>query len=73
MKKEKQTAQILRYLKTHKDGITQRQALDYFSCQRLASRICDLKREGYEFTVTMIMVRDKNGEVCRVANYKLVE
>ena len=71
--KEKQTAQILRYLKTHKGGITPRQALDYFSCQRLASRICDLKREGYVFKRTMIAVRNKDGEISHVANYKLVE
>jgi hypothetical protein len=39
---------------------------------RLASRINDLKKLGYEFEVTMIKVGNQFGETCRVASYKLV-
>ena len=68
-----QNQQILRHLQTHKMGITAMQALDKFGCMRLASRISDLRRMGYEISREMIAVKNRDGETCYVANYKLVE
>ena len=68
-----QNDKILRYLKTHKRGITQLQALERFGCMRLASRISDLRDMGYAISTDMIAVRNRDGETCHVANYKLME
>lgn len=52
--------------------ITQREALDLYGCFRLASRICELKKEmeplGYE-----IISRDKTFESSTFAEYELVK
>ena len=64
---------ILKHLKTHKRGLTAMQALDKFGCMRLASRISDLRKIGYVISREMIAVKDRNGDVRYVANYKLVE
>ena len=68
-----QNEMILKHLKTHKRGLTAMQALDKFGCMRLASRISDLRRMGYEISREMIAVRNRDGETCYVANYKLME
>ena len=64
---------ILKHLQTHKRGLTAMQALDKFGCMRLASRISDLRRMGYIISREMIAVKNRDGETCHVANYKLVE
>ena len=68
-----QNEMILKHLQTHKRGLTAMQALDKFGCMRLASRISDLRRMGYEIGREMIAVRNRDGDTCYVANYKLVE
>ena len=68
-----QNQMILKHLQTHKRGITAMQALDKFGCMRLASRISDLRHMGYEISKETIAVRNRDGETCYVANYKLVE
>lgn len=68
-----QNQQILKHLKTHKKGINPRQALEKFGCMRLASRISDLRRMGYEISREMIAVKNRDGETRYVANYKLME
>lgn len=47
-------------------SITALQALNMFGCLRLASRICDLKSEGFPIVKEMIEVNGK-----RVAEYWL--
>lgn len=71
--KATQNAKILKYLKTHKKGITQKIANDQFGCQRLASRICDLRQMGYAIEREMIAVKNRDDEVCYVARYTLME
>lgn len=68
-----QNEMILKHLQTHKRGLTAMQALDKFGCMRLASRISDLRRMGYEIGREMIAVKNRDGETSYVANYKLVE
>ena len=73
MKTKSQCDKILKYLQTHKTGITPLQALDKFGCQRLSGRIYDLRDEGHNILTNMIEVKDRFGEVKRVAQYRLVE
>ena len=68
-----QNEMILKHLKNHKKGLTAMQALNKFGCMRLASRISDLRHMGYDISREMIAVKNRDGETCHVANYKLVE
>lgn len=68
-----QCEKILKYLKTHKRGITPQQAYEKFGCLRLSGRIYDLRDAGYEITSTLIDVKNRYGEDCRVALYRLKE
>lgn len=68
-----QNEKILKYLQTHKRGLTAMQALEKFGCMRLASRISDLRKMGYSISREMIAVKDRDGDVRYVASYKLME
>jgi len=59
-----QANSILSYLNTGRT-LTSLEALNLFSCSRLASRICDLKKLGHNVQRNMIKV--KSGKV--VAEY----
>ena len=67
-----QCEMILKHLKTHV-GITQITALEKYGCMRLASRIADLRGEGYHIETNTKEVRNRWGEKCRVAEYRLVK
>jgi hypothetical protein len=60
-----QEAQILNHLQAGK-ALTPIQALNYFSCFRLAARIHDLRCKGYDIVSTRV----KRGEA-EVAMYTL--
>ena len=68
-----QCDQILRYMKTHKKGITALEALNLCGCLRLSGRIWDLRSIGYDIKSEMIAVRGAEGETKYVARYSLVE
>lgn len=55
------------------NGITQLEALRDLSCMRLASRISNLRKRGYDIKVETITVRNRFGEDCHVARYSLKE
>lgn len=67
-----QNEMILKYLKSHK-GITPAQAYEKFGCLRLSGRIFDLREQGHKITTNIIEVKGRNGNTCRVAQYKLIE
>lgn len=50
---------ILEYIRTH-GSITSMQAED-IGCRRLASRICDLKKDGYKIVDEWITVKTRWG------------
>ena len=54
---EKQTEMIKEHLDAGKT-ITSLEALNLFSCFRLASRMHDLKKEGYTFNKEMVKIGD---------------
>ena len=45
-----QESQILQHMKAH-GSITSLQALEYFKCMRLASRVYDLRSKGHKIQV----------------------
>lgn len=66
-----QNQAILRYMKTHKKGITALEALNLCGCLRLSGRIWDLRHIGYNIHREMIAVRGEEGETKYVARYTL--
>ena len=67
-----QCEKILKYMQTHKKGITPIIAMEKFGCMRLASRIHDLRERGYKIMANTVEVTNRYGEICRVCEYKLV-
>ena len=71
MGKMTQCEKIVKYME-EAGGITQRDAF-YFGCQRLASRIHDLKKQGYNIKSEMVEVTCADGTKTYVAKYSLME
>lgn len=67
-----QCERLLEYLNKH-DSITQMEALNELGIMRLASRVSDLNRQGYDIQKKMIVVKNRYGESCCVASYSLGE
>lgn len=67
MEKMTQCELVLDYIKEH-GSITARQAFVKFGIMRLASRIADLKRAGYDIKSETIKVRSRYGSTY-VARY----
>lgn len=65
-----QKEKILQYLKEH-GTITTREAFVNLGVTRLASRIWDLRNDGYNVIREMISVKNRDGEKCTVAQYRL--
>ena len=63
-----QNQRIIDYMEQH-GSITQIEALKACSVMRLASRISDLRKQGYPIESKMVKVRNKYGETCRIKRY----
>lgn len=70
--KTTQCDRILSYI-NEQGSITQLEALKELGCFRLASRINDLKRKGYNIRKNMITVKNRYDEPVKVARYALEE
>lgn len=68
--KATQREKILQYIE-EKGSITPLDALREFGCMRLASRVSELKRDGYPITVKMETSKNGNGEPVRYARYAM--
>ena len=68
-RRETQCQMVLDYLSGN-EFMTQRDA-DRLGIKRLASRICDLKKEGRNITSELIAVTNTDGSVSRVARYSI--
>ena len=66
-----QNQKILKYLKTHKKGITPMDALRLCGCFRLSARIFDLKEQGNNIYKTWEEEITDEGTVKRYARYIL--
>ena len=66
-----QKSEILKYLKTHKRGITSLQAIQLFGATRLSDVIFRLRQEGYDIVTEQITKKNRYGHVTTFACYKL--
>ena len=66
-----QCERILRHLADY-GIITQKEAINEYGIYRLASRISDLKKMGYQFEVTFGTGKNKYGEPTHFAIYRLI-
>lgn len=71
-KKPSQVSKVIRYIEAN-GSITQKQASDELGIARLASRINELKKDGYLIKKQMIKVKNRYGEICMVAEYSLAQ
>lgn len=65
-----QKEKILQYIE-ETGSITPLDALREFGCMRLASRVSELKRDGYPIKATMETSKNRNGEPVRYARYEM--
>lgn len=65
-----QNEMILRHIEKH-GSITPLEALQNYGIMRLASRICDLTKQGYEFKRESVEDHNRFGEVVRYTRYSL--
>ena len=70
--KPTQNERILDYLDEF-GSITQIQALQDLGCMRLASRVSDLRKQGYNIVSEIVEVKNRYGEKCRIKKYSLGE
>ncbi len=73
MENEKMTQndEILKHMREN-GSITPLEAIG-FGCMRLASRISDLRRRGYNITSEWVVVKKRSGRTCRFKKYRLEE
>ena len=72
MKKPSQCDKILKFMKTHKNGITGKQAYKYAHSMNLAQRIYDLRKRGHNIVDSYVEITNDFGETYRVKQYRLV-
>lgn len=70
--KPTQNERILRYINEF-GSITQLEALKDLGVMRLASRISDLRKQGYPISSTVETVKNRYGEPCYIKRYSMVE
>lgn len=70
MSKATQAERILEYIEKF-GSITQYEALQDLGCMRLASRISDLKKQGYPIKGETVTVQNRFGEDCYIKRYSL--
>lgn len=68
--KQTQCDRIIRHLKDF-GSITSKEAYDEYGIMRLASRITDLRKAGYEIEAGTQTGKNRYGELTRYAVYKL--
>lgn len=67
-----QCERLLDYMTSHPGGVTQFEAIRELGILRLASRISELREYGYLISKDMVTVKNRFGEKCKVARYRLV-
>lgn len=62
---------ILKYLQTHKKGLTSIEAFERFGATRLSGQIYFLKKKGYRIISEPVVVKTRYGASVEIARYKL--
>ena len=65
-----QSQRILRHLEDY-GSITQMDAIRDYGIMRLASRVNDLRREGHPIITEVVEGRNRYGEKCHWARYRM--
>lgn len=65
-----QLEDIAKWLKSGKT-LTSMQALSMFGCARLASRINDLRRDGWQIRTEMLPIKTRRNRGTKIARYSL--
>lgn len=66
-----QCDRVLRHLNDF-GSITSLEAMKEYGIMRLASRISDLKRQGYRFKITVVAGKNRYGEPTHFNEYRLL-
>ena len=67
-----QCSQVLEYIERF-GSITQFEAMRDLGVMRLASRISELRKRGYDFSCEWIKVKNRLGKTCTIKRYSLRE
>jgi len=67
-----QCDRIIRHLRDY-GTITQRTAMNEYAIMRLASRVSDLKRAGFDITMKLVTAKNRYGEDTTFGEYTLHE
>ena len=67
-----QNERILTYI-AENGSITQLEAISEIGVMRLASRVSDLRRKGYNIVSETVKVMNRYGETCRIKRYSIGE
>ena len=67
-----QCERILRHMKEF-GSITSLEAMQWYGCYRLASRISDLRKDGVAIRKRTVKGKNKYGETIHFAEYRLME
>lgn len=70
--KPTQAQRVLGYMENN-GSITQMEAWKEIGVMRLASRISELRKNGWKITSKMVKVKNRYGETCNVKRYFIVE
>lgn len=65
-----QRAGIIKHLESGK-SLTSLEAIQKYGCTKLASRICELKEEGYLIYTERETLKNRYGNSCTIARYWL--
>ena len=68
--KPSQAQRVLAYIEQF-GSITQHEAMIDLGIMRLASRVSELKKQGYTITGEMVTVKNRFGENCRIKRYSM--
>jgi hypothetical protein len=68
--KPTQAQRVLDYIDEF-GSITQYEALKDLGIMRLASRVSELNKHGYNITGRMVAVKNRFGETCHVKQYRM--
>lgn len=63
---------IVKYMETHKKGITQMQAVELFQAYRLSGVIFNLKEQGYVIETDILEGKTQDNRPTRYARYRLI-
>lgn len=73
MEKRTQTNDIYTYMKTHKRGITSKQAFELFGATRLSGIIHQMRARGINIVSENIVVKNRYGGKSMISCYKLMD